>query len=282
MAFGDHETSKQLGRPIDLYTFTLSATNIVRLTNSLVDVTVGIDTWLSAEVSRDQPTQNDDSPGSQLEVLFGVDDPAANSFVTQWIASAPEVDRIRVLVERFHIDAGGGSTPWWLGFLTSVGYEEDGNVASVLCQSLDNRFTLIGPRRNWGTVCNHKHLDQSATQPTCQLNPATFTQQGTVTAIDSTGTVFTVPGIGAPTVRWDGGTFRANVGLAKRLIESQSGDDFTVRYPIPEIQVGTIVDIQEGCRRDLTDCNAYSNVPNFGGTPYTPTRNPFTNRIDFL
>ncbi len=277
MTFEAHETSKQDGRPIDLYTFTLEATDIVRLTNSLEDVTIGFDTWLSTEVNRDQPRVNDDEPGSELEVLFGVDDPAANEFVSLWIAGAPEVDRIRVLVERFHIDPGGGSTPWWLGFITSVRYEEEGNVASILCKSLDNRFSLIGPRKNWGTICNHKHYGGE-----CTLDSALFTQVATVTAIAPDGITYTIPGVSAPNVRWDGGTIILKDKLPKRLIASQSGDDFVLRYPITQIEIGDEVQLVEGCAHDLTDCVAYANFLNFGGTAYTPTRNPFTNRIDFL
>ena len=278
MAFSDHELSVQLGRPVFLYKFEFSVTEIFYLTNSQVEIGSAPEVYLPCEVGHSQPRVNEDEPGSEITISFGLDDENANTFANNWISAAPEVDRIKVTITRFHSDVGGGSALFWIGFLTSVGYEEQGNVASVLCKSLDQRFTLTGPRKNWGTLCNHKLYGTE-----CTLDNASFTQEGTVSAIDASGIVYTVPGISAPTVRWDGGTIQLKSNpLIKRLIVSQTGDDFTLRYPIPELTVGSLVEVVEGCLHDVTDCQSFSNLPNFGGTPFTPTRNPFTNRVDFL
>jgi len=44
-----------------------------------------------------------------------------------------------------------------------------------------------------------------------------------------------------------------------------SGSDFTVRYPIPEIEIGSVVRVVEGCKRDTADCTSYGNIVNYGG-----------------
>jgi len=286
MAFGDHEQSVQDAFPIELYKFEFGGTE-TRLTNSHQDETFSSQLYSATEISRTQPRVNDDEPGSQVEILLGVDESSANTFATQWIQAAPEVDRIKVTLFRFHTEAGGGSIVFWIGFVVSVNYVEEGNVVSLLCKSLDNRFTLQGPRKNWGTVCNHKHYGRE-----CTLDADDFTEIGTVTVLDSTGVIYTVPGISAPTVRWEGGTMLKSSGFEKRMIVAQSGDTFTVQFPITEIKVGDLVSLVEGCAHDTVDCAAYpntdpenpsnTNIENFGGTPFTPTKNPFTNNIEYL
>lgn len=74
-----------------------------------------------------------------------------------------------------------------------------------------------------------------------------------------------------------------NGGDDARLILSQSGDDLQLLLPFPDSILGSTVVILAGCDHTVTTCDSkfntpsdpQSNVVNFGGFPFVPTKNPF-------
>jgi len=283
MTYATAETSIQSGRPIELYSFTVGL-NTARFTNAHVLQNHLTFDFLPAVISRNQFKVDSDQPGSAVEISLDLDDTACAAFAELWIASAPEMNRASVTLYRKQLDDGNYIT-YWVGFIVSARYEQQGNVVKLLCKSLDNMFTLQGPRKNWGTSCNHKLFGTE-----CGLNTLLFKVSGTVSAVDSTGLLYTIPGLAAPLIRRTGGMLEKAGGYERRMIVAVAGSVYTVRYPIPEIKVGDPVIVYEGCNHDLTDCAAHpnaantsgTNVENFGGTPYTPTKNPFTNSLEYL
>jgi len=269
MTFNSRETSAQNARPIELYHIVVSGTDYY-FTNSELDQVYLTKEYLPASITRTQPRVSQDEPGSEVELTFATNEPVAQALTRAWVTSAPETRTSTVTIYKHHVDDTDFQT-FWVGSIVSVSYREQGHITVFLCRSLDNLFTLQGPRRNWGTLCTHQHYDRF-----CTLNNVTYTQSGIVTAIDSTGVVYTIPGISAPTVRWAAGELAKPLTALSRMIIAQSGDDFTLQYPIPEIAVGDTVEVIEGCLHDVADCKGFSNLLNFGGIPYTPDINPFT------
>ena len=235
-------------------------------------------------INRTQPKVNQDEPGSSVVVSMATNYPEAQTFTRAWVARAPSTGDTRVTIQRVH-QGDGEFQPFWIGYLVSAAYEQNGELLSIQCKSLDNLFTLEGPRKNWGTLCNHQLYG-----PECRLNELNFVQNGTVTALAADGVTYTLSGIGAPTVRHLGGELRKPGTLAQGMIVAVSGSDFTIQYPVPDIGVGDTIQVVEGCDHTLTDCAAFpngsessgTNVENFGGTPYTPPLNLFTKGVDAI
>lgn len=277
MTYQDADISIQDGNPIELYDFRGDDVNFF-FTNANEPYTFGVTRYVPVQVSRTQPRVNQDEPGSQVELKMALADPNASAFLDRWIASAPEVTKWKLTIRRVHVD-DTGAIIFWIGTVVSVRYENQGIDVIVLCKSLNNLFTLQGPRKNWGTTCNHRLFSQGGGN--CTLVRNTFTTTTTVDSIDSTGLIYTLAVVPNPTVRWESGfIIKPGSGLESRMIIARSGNDITLQYPIPEIGVGDTVQISEGCDHSITDCVAYNNEDNFGGTPYTPRSNPFTKRID--
>lgn len=281
MTYTSADESIEGGNPVEYYKFS-AGSEINLFTNAHEEKTFLVQTYLPVEIARTQPRVNPDEPGSSLQVTFSLNDPAALQFLDNWIAGAPEVSRYKLTLSRQHLDDGGAVT-FWIGFVVSAKYEDNGNQVTLLCKSLDNLFTLQGPRKNMGTTCNHKHFGTE-----CALAATNFDHTTTVSSIDSTGLVYTLASVPAPTVRWEGGMFNKSGGFESRMMVLRAGNDITIQYPIPEIAVGDTVILTEGCKHDTVDCKAYpnasnatgTNIENFGGTPYTPTQNPFDTRLD--
>lgn len=269
MTFEAREESIQDSRPSELYDISIANTNFF-FTNSEVSRVIGPRSYVPVVISRSQPRVSQDEPGSEVELTLATNEPAVQALTRAWVTASPESLSSRVLIQKNHF-ADSAYQPFWIGSIVAASYRNEGHETVFLCRSLDNLFTLQGPRRNWGTLCTHQHYDSF-----CTLNSLLFVKTGVVSAIDATGTIYTVPGIAAPTVRWQSGEFRKPFTFSSRMIINQTGNDFTLQYPIPEIGVGDTIEVIEGCLHDVDDCKSFSNLLNYGGIPYTPDINPFT------
>lgn len=274
--FADTEISVQDARPIELFDISVGF-EVFYFTNTDRDeVVFNLNTYLPAVLERSQPRVDQDQPGSEVHLVFATNDPVVQALTTRWVTAAPEVESTSVVIRKHHI----GDTdfqPFWFGKIASVDYAEKGTETIILCRSLSDLFTLQGPRKTWGTQCNHQHYDSE-----CTLTRGPFTVTTTVSSISSDGLTFTLASVPAPQVRYNSGEFRKATTADSRLIVTRSGNDITVQYPIPSIEVGDTVEVIEGCAHDLTDCAAYNNDINFGGSPYTPPVNPFTKGLDAI
>lgn len=286
MTFAALEESVQGSRNVELYEIVVGNTTF-RFTNSDQSVLFSAQTFVPTPTSREQHKVDQDQPGSELVLKFPTNHPAVSALTRQWVAKAPETGETRVRAWKGHRgDVDEEFQLFWIGYLVSSNYSNKGLITEFKCKSLDNLFTLQGPRKTWGTQCNHEHYD-----PECTLDPADFTQICTVTAIAADGVTYTVSGVSAPVVRFNSGEFRKQGTLSSRLIVSFTGPGtFVLQFPVPEIEVGDVVEVVEGCEHNLTDCAAFpnaaeasgTNAENYGGTPFTPPLNIFTKGGDAL
>jgi len=277
MTFNASEISTQDGNPIELYEIEVGTTVYYFTNRGNVDgFQFDGNDYLPIVIGRDQHRVDDDQPGSQLNLILPTNHPVTQDLTQSWVAATPEIDSTQVTIRKVHVDEGSVQ-PFWFGFISSVDYRKKGQETRIACNALSDKFTLQGPRFNWGTLCNNQHYDTL-----CTLARGAFTQVATVSSISVDGLTYTLDSLAAPTVRYNSGEFK-KVGLAdSRLIVARSGNDITVQYVIPSIVVGDSVEVIEGCEHNLTDCAAYSNEDNFGASPYTPPVNPVTKGLDAL
>jgi len=286
VSFDAEEKSVQDARAIELYEFTVGFT-VFRFTNSEREESFDGNTWTPTPIERDQIRVSSDEPGSSVQILMSVDHPSAINFTKAWVARAATTGDTRVRIYRHHQDdVAADFQLFWIGFLVSPAYEDDGAVLSISCKSLDNLFTLQGPRKNWGSLCNHQLYGTE-----CALSESAFTHGPfTIGSVAADGVTYTVTGLDAATVTYIGGELRKAGTFAQGLIVAISGSDITVQYPIPDIVVGDIVQVVEGCDHTLTQCALFpnvaeasgTNVENFGASPFTPPVNLFTKGGDAL
>jgi hypothetical protein len=286
MTFETQEESLEGGRPVELFEFTIGLT-VFRFTSTESVINDGVNDFQPVPITRSQPKVNQDEPGSSVVIQMPTNENNTRDFARAWVQRAPTTGDTRVRIFRHHTNDTGFQL-FWIGYLVAVNYENNGFLTNVQCKSLDNMFTLQGPRRNWGPLCQHQLYDSG-----CTLNEVTYTVSGAITAIAADGVTITVPGLAAAVVTRLGGELRIPGTLSTALIVAVSGDDYTIQYPDPDFEVGITVELVEGCDHstdNMTGCAAFpngaepsgTNVENFGGTPYTPPINLFTKGGDAL
>lgn len=278
MTFESRETSVEDAQPIEIFDITVGTETFYFTTSDRDDIVFGINTYVPAVIERSQPHVNDDEPGSEVQLVFPTNDSTVLALTSLWITAAPEIDSTRVVIRKHHI-GDADFQPFWFGRISSIEYSDRGQDTVILCRSLTDLFTLQGPRKTWGTQCNHQHYDGG-----CTLSRAAFTVVATVDSISADGLTFTLDSLPTPTVRYNAGEFRKDMTADSRLIvlADAGANTVTVQYPIPSIVVGDLVEVSEGCEHNLTDCEDYSNDINYGASPYTPPVNPFTKGLDAI
>jgi len=283
MTFETREESLEDGQPIELFEFDVGA-EVFRFTSAEDDIQALGFLFTGVPMGRTQPKVNQDEPGSSVIVTLATDHPDVQLFARSWVSQAPNVGDVRVKVWRHHkLDTD--FQLFWIGYMVSANYENNGSTTSMNCKSLDNAFTLQGPRKNWGTLCNHQLYGTE-----CRLSQLDFSQNGTIDALAADGVTYTLSGISAPTVRHEGGMIEKTGTLVSAMVILVSGSDYTIQYPNSGLVVGDPITLMEGCEHNLTDCQAFpnlaevslTNVENYGGSPYTPPINLFVKGGDAL
>jgi hypothetical protein len=106
----------------------------------------------------------------------------------------------------------------------------------------------------------------------------------TVDVSAQSGATITVPGAGGFGADWwVGGFVEIDGGDDARLVLAQSGNDLTLLLPFPQSAVGRQIIAFAGCDHTITTCDTKfdtpedtdSNVINYGGFAFVPTRNPY-------
>ena len=109
----------------------------------------------------------------------------------------------------------------------------------------------------------------------CGVSLAANTVTGTLTSVSS-ASVFTDSARAEPADTFGAGTIQftsgPNAGLKALEIKSFAAGVITTFEPFYYLPVaGDSYSMVRGCRKRLSDCQAYSNVANFGGFPWIPT-----------
>lgn len=114
----------------------------------------------------------------------------------------------------------------------------------------------------------------------CGISLAANTVTGTLTGVTG-ASVFTDSARAEPADYFGAGTIQfttgPNAGLKPLEIKSFAAGVITTFEPFYYLPVvGNSYTMTRGCRKRLSDCQAYSNVANFGGFPYIPTGSTYS------
>jgi uncharacterized phage protein (TIGR02218 family) len=261
MSYDASEQSVQDGAPVELYTFARNSFEWL-YTSAEADVAVGSDVYTSAPLHRSAIETTSEQARNNLTLQCARDFAIAELFRV-----APPTDVISVTVKRFHRDDGEVAVIW-KGRVLNASW--NGAQAELHCEPISTSLNRIGLQRLCQNSCPHVLYG-----PGCNVDKASFQTDTTVTAVD--GVDLTVTALGA--YPYAGGFVEMTDGdgnLERRFIRSFSGLVLTLSRPFAAIAVTDAVSVYPGCDHTMATCDGtFSNILNYGGTPFIPRQNPF-------
>lgn len=144
-------------------------------------------------------------------------------------------------------------------------------IPSVFANALEGSV----PSYFFQTPCNHVLYDTG-----CKVSRAANTLVTTVTAVNGAFVELASDG-GFPNGHFVGGECADVSRNDRRTIISHAANAITVNYPFFGLQVGMEVEVVAGCDHAFDGhCKTkYDNRINFGGTPFIPLHNPFSDGV---
>ena len=265
MTFNAFETSAASGEPILLFDFSIGTAHW-RYTTADRPITYQTNVFAAAPITRTAPVQSSDIRQQTMRVTV----PRDTSIITQLFTQYPPGGDVLLTVYGMHFtDPDGQAIVDWTGRITGVQWQ--GSTVEIACEPIYTSIQTMGLRRRWGLNCPHVLYG-----PGCTLNPALFKVVAPIQSVS--GFTITGAGFNPPAglsfvggyVEWDSGSGY----LEHRTIDSVSGTTLTLSYGSSQLIPGLSVSLYPGCSRTTTNCNAFGNIPNYGGQPQIPTKNP--------
>ncbi len=209
-----------------------------------------------------------------------------NEFARKYINVVPG-NRAKLTIQRFQ--RGDILSPdivtLYVGYIQSVKFSQDGYSATIATLSIAAATSRTIPRYTYQGLCNNVLYDDACgvddTDATWRLSNATvLTVDGADITVDGADAV--VDGY------YTGGFVEALGGQDARLILEHVGTTLTLLQPFPFDAVSQVVNVFAGCDHTISTCGSKffttedptSNVINYGGFAFVPTKNIFESGID--
>lgn len=280
MTYASIESSTAEGRPYYLYQF-VEGDRVWRFTSRATDWTSAASegetiTWEAAAIAHGDVVQTSEIERGRLELTWPISHPFARRFLAP-LGNTP----VTLTIFRGHEQALGETVAHWKGRV--VGAEVEGVRILLNCESVFSTLRRAGVRAKYQRLCHHALYGRG-----CGLDIGFHWQTGTVTSVS--GNALTIPeAAGQPDGWFRGGVLRFGAQLG--FVTGHVGTTLTLSRPIPELAavlaapevdpetgdpIPVVADIAPGCDLRAATCAAkFSNLPNFGGFPEIPGRNPF-------
>jgi hypothetical protein len=264
------------GRPVDLYRFDFGVETF-RFTNVDQEITFSGAPYIPLPIKRGNSTLN---PKERNNTKMALEVPADTRPFSDFVGVQP-ASRLECSITRIQLDESVAGSPIpspepapapttgfviFEGFVTSIAFS--GRTCSLDLNPFNQQFTREVPRFKYTGLCNHILYDSF-----CALDKNSFSQSGVVNGIS--GNVITISGFTG--TAFTGGYIENAAANDFRMIIAHSSDAMTILLPFREDVLGTTVKCYQGCDHSVTVCrDKFANVPNFGGFPLVPGKNPFT------
>ena len=223
-----------------------------------------------ALIRRTAPTSSADGQG-RITLRMARDNPVALAYrifvptSTVWVA-----------IYRTHLsDPDGEVVLYWSGRVRSVRWE--GSEAMLDCEPASAMLERDGLRPTFQASCNWTLYDGR-----CRVNDLAHQTPVDPAGIAGVGTLtMTAPEFSSkPDGWWTGGYIVRNFA-DRRLIVGHAGNTITLHLPFESIATTDVVHIYPGCDHTLATCrDKFGNLPNYGGFPFVPRKNPFTDGLE--
>ncbi|WP_210879992.1 phage BR0599 family protein [Roseovarius autotrophicus] len=279
MTYASIESSTAEGRPYFLYQF-VEGDQVWRFTSRATAWTSagsGGETiiWEPAAVAHGDVVQTSEIERGRLELTWPLSHPFARRFLGP-LGNTP----VTLTIFRGHEQVPGETVAHWKGRV--MGAEVEGQRIILQAESIFSTLRRAGVRAKYQRLCRHAHYGRG-----CTLDIALHWRAGTVTAV--AGVLVTI----SEAAEYPDGWFRAGVlrfGPELGFITGHAGAVVMLSRPIPELAVAlaapeidpetgdplpVLANIAPGCDLRASTCvNKFGNLPNFGGFPEIPGRNP--------
>lgn len=258
MTYLTTEASTQDGSPIDLYKFSRGLSTWL-YTSAADEYTYLNELYLPESIERTSVNQKGDINKDSLSITL----PRNNALAVTFLGTPlREITSINLL--RGHT-FDGDFISYWSGRVTAT--EAGGANVVLTCESLANAMRRHGIRARYQRGCRHALYDRG-----CFVDSSLFSTAGTVTNVN--GRVITVTEAASQIDSYFSGGFVTYANGETEYITEHVGNLITVKQP-PEPSITTIT-LYAGCDRSRSICETkFNNLPNFGGFPWIPTKNPF-------
>ncbi|HWH75545.1 MAG TPA: phage BR0599 family protein [Methylibium sp.] len=262
MSYDARETSIAGGAPVEFYEFTRGSAAPQRYTSADGDIVLSGNTYVARTLRRGRIEASAERARNALQISCERTFPIAEMFRV-----APPSDVIGVVVKRQHRDDVDVAVIW-TGRVLNCAF--NGLEAVLSCEPVTSSMKRPGLRRLYQRGCPHVLYG-----PGCGLNRASVSTLTTVTAIS--GLVLSVAALDAYPFAGGFVEWEVEPGVfERRFIGSFSSLNLTLTQPFQGIPIGAAVTVSPGCDHTMATCDGtYANVPNFGGFPFIPIKNPF-------
>jgi len=258
MSFDSIEKQGFGAEPYELYLFQGQGVTYA-LTSADEQISYLGQSYAPATISRDELDQSNEVISGQVKVYLPNDHPLAQ-LMLPYLPSSP----ISLVIYAGHF----GDANVAVLFTGQVASARFTDQCELVCNSEQYLLQRKIPTQVYQSPCTHIFGDSG-----CGVNLADHTYAGTVTAIDSTGTVLTVPAFASLPDSLQGGYLK--FGNQVRMIVAHAGSSITLLAAIEGLAAGLGVSGVAGCALTYSSCTHYRNVENFLGFDLIPILNPF-------
>lgn len=253
-------------RIIELYKFTLGATT---WTYTSGDETINYlaEDYTPVAMGRGKAESKNELSKANLEVRLDLSDPLAQQLITQF------TEKLMSLTLYVQDQEAVTTAIAWKGRLSSI--KPTGDQVNMTFESVFTSLRRPGLRARYQKNCRHVLYGTE-----CAVLLASFETVGNAT--DVNGQLITVTeASGQADGYWIGGMLQAPDGIYGFIID-HVGTLITLQRPLDSLQAEfdlsgppVAVNLYPGCDRLRQTCDTkFSNLDNFGGFPWIPSRNP--------
>lgn len=269
MTYSAIDASVQDGRPEIRLLFVQGLTEF-RYTSRPDIVNDGTNTWMPSAVTTTEVSQSGDMAKDPVTLKLPRTSPIAQTF----IGGAPDEITL-VTIFRSHI---GDDVPqtYWKGRVS--GSSISGDEVTLTCENIFTSLRRSGLRARYQKGCRH-----ALYSPNCSMALADFASAATVSAVAGNTVTFTLDTDTFADGYFNGGIMQAVDGM--RYISSHVGGTLTLMQASRPLALlvadgPQAVTLHPGCAHTIADCrDKFNNLVNFGGFPWIPSKNPFSNSV---
>lgn len=261
MSYEDKEKGVATAKPVELYAF-ICGGDVWRYNSGDSDVEYFGQTYEAETITRGELEVSDAAFRNELEIKIDRDNLFAKEFL-----DAPIDGIIEVIIYRGHEDS-------WIVFYKGIVAAITFNTEEVTINCTPKTTSLLrtGLRRKYQKQCNHYLYGDG-----CGVHRGPYAVLGTVDSFD--GLSITSSEFATKVDGWFVGGIIA-VGTVKRMITTHTTDTITISRRIGNLKEGDSFTAYAGCNHTMETCRTkFDNLINYGGQPWIPTKNPFTDSV---
>ncbi len=260
MTYFAKETSRQGGRPVELFQFT-DGKQFWRYCTGDEPIAYLGNSYQPATIVRGATEASQEFGKSQMQVRIPADLPLAK-FMASQIAN----NFIGITLFRTHVDDTEFIT-YWRGRVVSSEWRN--HECTLTCEPVFTGLQRAGLRALYQRPCRHAVYSSS-----CGVDKALHAIETTVDTAVLNQVFVTIAGT-FPNNHFTGGMLKTDEG--SRVIIQHIGTSLILITPIAGLNGGKEITLYPGCDHTFLTCKSkFDNGINFGGQPWLPQKNPFT------